>query len=174
VTDHIFTDGELAYLDSQRLGRLATLQANGAVQNNPVGFYYNAARQTIDIGGRDMANSQKFKNVARKPTGVRRRRHRIDRSVAGSVPRDPRPSRGDRRPDGLRRAVSERDHPPAPQPHHQLRHRPAAVQPAADATSPDQLSALCRDAIVAADMPVLTRRRVRASSQQRHRAALLL
>jgi hypothetical protein len=28
--------------------------------------------------------------------------------------------------------------------------------------------------VVAADMPVLTRRRVRASSQQRHRAALLL
>ena len=68
MTDHIFTDGELGYLDSQRLGRLATLQANGAVQNNPVGFYYNGARQTIDIGGRDMANSQKFKNVARKPT----------------------------------------------------------------------------------------------------------
>lgn len=66
MTDQIFTDA--AYLDSQRLGRLATLQANGTLQNNPVGFYYNAARQTIDIGGRDMANSQKFKNVTRKPT----------------------------------------------------------------------------------------------------------
>jgi pyridoxamine 5'-phosphate oxidase family protein len=65
MTDAIFTDGELAYLDAQRLGRLATVQPDGTLQNNPVGFYYNAALATIDIGGRDMANSQKFKNVAR-------------------------------------------------------------------------------------------------------------
>lgn len=68
MSDQVFSDGELAYLDSQRLARLATVQPNGTLQNNPVGFYYNAARQTIDIGGRDMANSQKFKNVARSPT----------------------------------------------------------------------------------------------------------
>lgn len=68
MTDEIFTDGELAYLDSQRLGRLATAQPNGSLQNNPVGFYYNATLDTIDIAGRDMANSQKFKNVARSPT----------------------------------------------------------------------------------------------------------
>ena len=67
MTDQIFTDGELAYLDSQRLGRLASAQPNGTLQNNPVGFYYNAALKAIDIGGRDMANSQKFKNVARTP-----------------------------------------------------------------------------------------------------------
>jgi pyridoxamine 5'-phosphate oxidase family protein len=67
VTNEIFTDGELAYLDSQRLGRLATVQHNGALQNNPVGFYYTAAIKAIDIGGRDMANSQKFKNVANNP-----------------------------------------------------------------------------------------------------------
>jgi pyridoxamine 5'-phosphate oxidase family protein len=64
MTDAVFTDGELAYLDAQRLGRLATIQRNGTIQNSPVGFFYNAARQTVDIGGRDMANSQKFKNVA--------------------------------------------------------------------------------------------------------------
>ncbi len=67
MSDEIFTDGELAYLDAQRLGRLATVQPNGTLQNNPVGFYYNTAHATIDIGGRDMANSQKFRNVARKP-----------------------------------------------------------------------------------------------------------
>jgi pyridoxamine 5'-phosphate oxidase family protein len=60
----VFTDGELTYLEEQRLGRLATAQPSGTLQNNPVGFSYNAALQTIDIGGRDMANSQKFKNVA--------------------------------------------------------------------------------------------------------------
>lgn len=68
MSDAIFTDGELAYLDSERLGRLATIQPGGTLQNNPVGFYYNAALETIDIGGRDMANSQKFKNVAHNPT----------------------------------------------------------------------------------------------------------
>ena len=67
MTDRIFSNGELAYLDSQRLGRLATVQSNGTVQNSPVGFYYNSALQTIDIGGRDMANSQKFKNIGRHP-----------------------------------------------------------------------------------------------------------
>jgi pyridoxamine 5'-phosphate oxidase family protein len=60
----VFTDGELTYLEEQRLGRLATAQPSGTLQNNPVGFSYNAALHTIDIGGRDMANSQKFKNVA--------------------------------------------------------------------------------------------------------------
>ncbi len=59
----IFTEGELAYLASQRLGRLATAQPNGTLQANPVGFEYNAERQTIDIGGRDMGNSQKYRNV---------------------------------------------------------------------------------------------------------------
>ncbi len=59
----VFTDGELAYLTAQRLGRLATVQPNGTLQNSPVGFYYNAQRQTIDIGGRDMQASRKFRNV---------------------------------------------------------------------------------------------------------------
>lgn len=67
MTGQIFTDGELAYLDSQRLGRLATVQPDGTLQNNPVGFYHNAALETIDMARRDMANSQKFKNVTRSP-----------------------------------------------------------------------------------------------------------
>lgn len=60
----IFTERELDYLREQRLGRLATVQADGTVQNSPVGFGYNEKLQTIDIGGRNMAASQKFKNVA--------------------------------------------------------------------------------------------------------------
>jgi pyridoxamine 5'-phosphate oxidase family protein len=32
----IFTDGELAYLAAQRLGRMATVQPDGTVQVNPV------------------------------------------------------------------------------------------------------------------------------------------
>jgi pyridoxamine 5'-phosphate oxidase family protein len=57
----------LAYLASQRLGRLATVDPQGAPQNNPVGFRYNAELGTIDIGGRNMGASRKFRNLARNP-----------------------------------------------------------------------------------------------------------
>jgi pyridoxamine 5'-phosphate oxidase family protein len=60
----IFTERELEYLGEQRLGRLATVRRDGTVQNNPVGFGYNAGLGTIDIAGRDMAASRKFRNVA--------------------------------------------------------------------------------------------------------------
>jgi len=60
----IFTDGEIAYLAEQKLGRLATQQPDGTLQNNPVGFGYNPQLETIDIGGMNMAASQKFRNVA--------------------------------------------------------------------------------------------------------------
>src|SRR5689334_15147998 len=59
----VFTDGEIAYLNAQRLGRLATRQPNGTLQNSPVGFHYNARLETIDIGGHNMESSQKFRNV---------------------------------------------------------------------------------------------------------------
>lgn len=55
---------EIDYLNSQRLGRLATARPDGTLQNNPVGFTYNAAAGTIDIGGFRMAGSRKYKNVA--------------------------------------------------------------------------------------------------------------
>ena len=59
-----FTEHELAYLREQRLGRLATVRPDGDVQNNPVGYGYNAKLGTIDIGGWNMAASRKFRNVA--------------------------------------------------------------------------------------------------------------
>jgi len=61
----MFTENELAYLADQRLGRLATVQPNGVLQNSPVSFGWNAVTQTIDIGGHNMAASQKFKNVTK-------------------------------------------------------------------------------------------------------------
>jgi nitroimidazol reductase NimA-like FMN-containing flavoprotein (pyridoxamine 5'-phosphate oxidase superfamily) len=45
------TDAQLAYLATQRLGRLATADSHGAPQNNPVSFRYNPDLGTIDIGG---------------------------------------------------------------------------------------------------------------------------
>jgi pyridoxamine 5'-phosphate oxidase family protein len=59
----VFTQAELDYLASQRLGRLATAGPGGMLQNNPVGFHVNAAAGTIDIGGWNMGASQKFRNV---------------------------------------------------------------------------------------------------------------
>jgi pyridoxamine 5'-phosphate oxidase family protein len=58
-----FTEPETDYLRTQDLGRLATVQPDGTVQVNPVGFRYNAQLVTIDIGGFNMASSQKFRNL---------------------------------------------------------------------------------------------------------------
>jgi len=62
-----FTEAELTYLGSQVLGRLATVDADGAPQNNPVGFFYNADLGTIDIGGHRLGRTRKFANVRRNP-----------------------------------------------------------------------------------------------------------
>jgi pyridoxamine 5'-phosphate oxidase family protein len=59
-----FTDSEIAYLDDQTLGRLATLRPDGTLQNSPVGFRYNRDLGTIDIGGFDLTASRKYRNVA--------------------------------------------------------------------------------------------------------------
>jgi pyridoxamine 5'-phosphate oxidase family protein len=59
-----FEDFEIAYLAGQPLGRLATVQPNGTLQVSPVGYRYNSAIGTIDIGGHNMAASRKFRNVA--------------------------------------------------------------------------------------------------------------
>jgi len=59
----VFTETEIVYLASQRLGRLATVQPNGTLQVSPVGFSYNPATSTIDINGYNLAKSQKFRNI---------------------------------------------------------------------------------------------------------------
>jgi pyridoxamine 5'-phosphate oxidase family protein len=58
---------QIEYMLSQRLGRLATVRPDGAPQNNPVGFRYNEALGTIDIGGHNLGASQKFRNLAKEP-----------------------------------------------------------------------------------------------------------
>lgn len=63
ATDDQLTQIQKDYLATQTLGRLATVDANGAPQNNPVGFRVNDDG-TLDIGGRDMGKSRKFHNIA--------------------------------------------------------------------------------------------------------------
>ena len=61
-----FSAAELRYLIGGRLlGRLATVGADGTPHVVPVGWIYNAARDTIDIGGHELERSKKFRDVAR-------------------------------------------------------------------------------------------------------------
>jgi pyridoxamine 5'-phosphate oxidase family protein len=60
-----FTEGEIAYLQSQPLGRLGTVNARGELHLVPVGFVYNAEHDSIDVGSRrsGIAASRKFRDV---------------------------------------------------------------------------------------------------------------
>lgn len=59
----IFKQHEIDFLRAADLGRLATVQQDGTVQNNPVAFVYNEELQTIDIAGYRMSKSRKYRNI---------------------------------------------------------------------------------------------------------------
>jgi len=63
----VFTANELEYLQQQRLGRLATVDANDNPHVVPVGFRYNVETDTIDIGGHGIAQTKKWRDVNRHP-----------------------------------------------------------------------------------------------------------
>ncbi|MDQ4107120.1 MAG: PPOX class F420-dependent oxidoreductase [Actinomycetota bacterium] len=59
-----FSRNEIEYLGSGLLGRLATVGRDGTPHVAPVGmFSHNAALDTIDVGGRDLTNTKKFRDV---------------------------------------------------------------------------------------------------------------
>jgi pyridoxamine 5'-phosphate oxidase family protein len=58
-----FTEAEIAYLDGQRLGRLATVSASGAPHVVPTSFRYNPELDTLDLGGIGMGHSKKFRDA---------------------------------------------------------------------------------------------------------------
>lgn len=60
-----FTTEEIAYLESQRLGRMATIGQKGDLHVVPVGFRYNPETDTIDIGGHNFASSKKYRDALR-------------------------------------------------------------------------------------------------------------
>jgi pyridoxamine 5'-phosphate oxidase family protein len=62
-----FTPLEIEYLQSQRLGRLATVGRDCQPHVVPVGFRFNAEQDTIDIGGRGFAARKKYRDVLNNP-----------------------------------------------------------------------------------------------------------
>jgi PPOX class F420-dependent enzyme/OxyR family protein len=59
----IFTEAEIAYMNEHRLGRLATITGKGDPHVVPVNYAYNPELECIDIIGREMSRSLKYKNV---------------------------------------------------------------------------------------------------------------
>ena len=61
----VFNESELSYLlGERRLARLATVGAEGTPHIAPVGWTYNSELEVIDIGGRDLERSKKFRDAA--------------------------------------------------------------------------------------------------------------
>ncbi len=57
------TEVEREYLRNQPLGRLATVDGQGAPQNNPVGVFLDEGTGEVVVGGHDLAATRKFRNV---------------------------------------------------------------------------------------------------------------
>ena len=61
----VFTKAELEYLASQRLGRIATVGADGQPHVVPTSFRHNPDHDTIDVGGMRMSQTKKLRDVQR-------------------------------------------------------------------------------------------------------------
>jgi pyridoxamine 5'-phosphate oxidase family protein len=68
-----FTDTEIEFLNSQRLGRLATVGADGMPHVVPVAVFYDPEAEALVIGANaefgegTMAKSKKFRDAQRRP-----------------------------------------------------------------------------------------------------------
>ncbi|HEY7127483.1 MAG TPA: PPOX class F420-dependent oxidoreductase [Ktedonobacterales bacterium] len=78
-----FTQAEIDYLGTQRLGRLATINTAGELHVVPVSFRYNPELDTLDIGGRWISTSRKYRDVERDG----RVAFVVDDITASSLPR---------------------------------------------------------------------------------------
>jgi pyridoxamine 5'-phosphate oxidase family protein len=59
----VFTDKELDYLAGQRLGRIATVGADGQPHVVPTSFRYDSEADAIDVGGLRMSQTKKVRDV---------------------------------------------------------------------------------------------------------------
>ena len=57
----MFTEKEIEYLKSQRLGRIATVDPAGQPDVTPVGFEFDGS--AFYVGGHNVASTRKYKNV---------------------------------------------------------------------------------------------------------------
>jgi len=62
-----FSEAEIGYLRSQRLGRIATVDPHGAPRVAPIGFRYNAETGTIDCGGHNFAATYRYRDIQADP-----------------------------------------------------------------------------------------------------------
>ena len=61
----LFTDSELQYLTRERrLARIATVGRDGMPHVVPVGWSFNVELDTIDVTGRELERTKKFRDVA--------------------------------------------------------------------------------------------------------------
>jgi pyridoxamine 5'-phosphate oxidase family protein len=58
-----FTPEEVAYLQSQRYGRLATVDQKGELHVVPVTFRYHPLTESIHIGGEDLVGTKKYRDA---------------------------------------------------------------------------------------------------------------
>lgn len=69
----MFTDAEIEFLNSQRLGRLATVGADDMPHITPVAVFYDPGADALVIGANaefgeeGMAKSKKFRDAQRRP-----------------------------------------------------------------------------------------------------------
>ena len=109
----VFSQNEIEYLGSGLLGRLATAGRDGTPHVAPVGmFSHNAALGTIDIGGRALTNTKKFRDPEIRARRPRRGRSCLHRPVASPRDRGPRTGGSDR--------GTETGHPHLPGAHRRL------------------------------------------------------
>jgi pyridoxamine 5'-phosphate oxidase family protein len=60
----VFRPAEIEYLQSQHIGRLATLGRNGELHVVPLRFRYNPDLDVIDLLGGGMGTSKKYRDAA--------------------------------------------------------------------------------------------------------------
>jgi pyridoxamine 5'-phosphate oxidase family protein len=66
MAESVFSEAELAYLHGQRrLARIATVGRDGTPHVVPSGFVHNLELDTIDLGGHDLEQTKKWRDVAR-------------------------------------------------------------------------------------------------------------
>jgi pyridoxamine 5'-phosphate oxidase family protein len=58
-----FTPAEIAFMEALRIGRLATMGRSGELHVVPVRYRYNPELDTVDVTGRFLGHSKKYRDV---------------------------------------------------------------------------------------------------------------